>query len=332
MSNMREDDVSNSGWHPAFAPATVANVGPGFDVLGLALAESVGLGDRCSVRLSSGTGTNLVIENDGGKLPTTPSENVATVAARYLLDAAGWTGRLEVRLSKGLPLGSGLGSSAASAASCLRAVIKAYEVDSHASRSPLLSEWVVAAGREGERVAAGSPHPDNVVPALQGGFRLMFDTESGLVNESLPVPGWLRVVVAIPELQVKTADARAVMPEVVPMADAVSNMARVGLMVSALYRSDPIALSLAIKDRLHQPYREPLIRGYPYARELALKHNAIAVGISGSGPAVFAFTTEQAASIVGDAMVRGFARAGVSARFKWGAIQPARQTFLDTES
>ena len=201
-------DGNTEQWFEAFAPATVANVGPGFDILGLAIAESAGLGDWCRVRLTEGSGTTLSVEGDGGRLPTDPSENVATVAARHLLDAAGYVGRLEVHLKKGLPLGSGLGSSAASAAACLRAVIAAYHALPSQVQVPLREEWVLDAGRAGECLAAGSPHPDNVVPSLLGGFRLMFDHEDRLINEPLPIPGWLRVVVAIPE-RGRMADARS---------------------------------------------------------------------------------------------------------------------------
>jgi homoserine kinase len=324
MTNSTHDVDFRDQWFEAFAPATVANVGPGFDILGLAIAESVGLGDHCAVRLSAGSGTELSILGDGGKLPADPEMNVATVAARHLLSAANWHGKLEVRLTKGLPLGSGLGSSAASAAACLRAVVAAYSATQSSESIPIREEWVLAAGREGERLAAGSPHPDNVVPSLLGGFRLMFDTDAGFINESLPVPDWLRVVVAIPELEVRTADARAVMPAQVPMGDAVANAAHVGLLVSALFNGDKITLSRAIHDRLHQPYRVPLVRGFETARERALQRHAIAVGLSGSGPAVFAFATNETAPAVGTALVDGFAASGVKARTAHGPIEPSR--------
>jgi len=311
-------------WFEAFAPATVANVGPGFDILGLALTESTGLGDRCAVRLSEGSGTSIAVEGDEGRLPTDPALDVATGAARHLLDAAGWTGRLEVRLTKGLPLGSGLGSSAASAAACLRAVVAAYATTQASQSTPLREEWIIAAGREGERVAAGSPHPDNVVPSLMGGFRLMFDTDNGFVNELLPVPEWLRVVVAIPDLEVRTADARGVMPSVVPMADAIANAAHVGLLIASLFRAQESELKKAITDRLHQPYRIPLVHGFQQARAAALQQQAIAVGLSGSGPAVFAFARPETAAGVSRALVEGFRTAGVAARSAYGSIEPAR--------
>ncbi|MFT5429984.1 MAG: homoserine kinase, partial [Myxococcota bacterium] len=164
----RMNHSDDTSWHSAFAPATIANLGPGFDVLGLALHPELLLGDTCRVRLADHGEIRLTIEGDGGRLPTEPSENCASVVAKVLLEQAGRTDGLDIHLIKGLPLGSGLGSSAASSASAALATNLALG-------SPFARHELLDAGRAGEAVAAGTPHPDNVVPSLLGGILLMVE-------------------------------------------------------------------------------------------------------------------------------------------------------------
>lgn len=305
-------------WSSAFAPATVANLGPGFDVLGLALDPALGLGDTCRVRRSQTDGIRLTIEGDGGRLPTGPSENVASVAAAAVLRRIGATGQgLDIHLTKGLPLGSGLGSSAASAASAAIATNLALG-------SPLSRRELIDAGRAGEAIAAGTPHPDNVVPSLLGGLLLMVDEADGLRIVQLPVPPSLRVSVVIPELEVRTADARKVLPAAVPMADAIANIASMGLFVSGLYEGDLRRVGRGVQDRLHQPYRIPLVRGFHVAREAAEGVGALGVGMSGSGPAIFALADgDVSAARCGAAMAAAFESLGIGARWVAGGIAPA---------
>ncbi len=305
-------------WHRAFAPATVANLGPGYDILGLALDPALGLGDTCEVRLNDSDKITLHIEGDGGRLPTNPARNCASVAAQTVLTLAQSprpTG-LDIRLKKGLPLGSGLGSSAASAASAALATNAALG-------SPLTRLQLVEAGRAGERVAAGSPHPDNVAPSLMGGILLMVERPGGLQIVSLPIPDDLRLAVVIPDLKVRTADARAVLPAQVPLGDAVANAASIALCISALYDDDLSRLSLAIEDRLHQPYRKHLVRGYEAAYTAAMAAGALGAGLSGSGPAMFALTDgDDSADACGRAFVAAFAQNDVSARYVAARVAP----------
>ncbi len=301
-------------WHAAFAPATVANVGPGYDVLGLALHPDLELGDTCEVRLAPRGRMELTIDGDDGRLPTGPDDNVATVAARVVLETAGADTGLELRLHKGLPLGSGLGSSAASAAAAALATNAALG-------NPLSRAQLFAAGRAGEALAAGVPHPDNVVPALAGGFLILVDdTAAGLIWHRLPVPSELHVAIVIPELEVRTADARAVLPATVDRADAVSNLGRLGLLVSALYEGDLERLRHAVVDRLHQPFRTPLVRGYDAVADAGQRAGALGVGLSGSGPAIFAFASRSRASDVAHAMAAAFDAQGIGARAISGPI------------
>ncbi len=307
-------------WTTAFAPATVANLGPGFDILGLALDDALGLGDTCEVALQPAGQWSLEVTGDGGRLPTDPAQNAAAVVARAVLERAGVQAGLAMRLHKGLPLGSGLGSSAASAASAALAANAAIG-------APFTRRELVAQGRVGEALCAGSPHPDNVAPALLGGILLMApDPDAlpdGLQIVRLPVPERLRVAVVIPELEVRTADARAALPKHVPVADAVTTAAHVGLMVSALYEGDLARLGLGTRDVLHQPYRAPLVRGFVAARAAALASGALGVGLSGSGPAMFALADgDSAAHRAGEALVRSFAESGVVATWRAGRIAP----------
>jgi homoserine kinase len=336
------------GWQRAFAPATVANLGPGYDVLGLALDPALGLGDTCAVRLVPGDRVTVTVDGDGGRLSTNPAENCASVAAAAVLARVGARTGLELRLYKGLPLGSGLGSSAASSAAAALATNQALG-------APLTRRELVDCARAGEAVAAGTPHPDNVAPSLLGGLLLMVErvsegpVEGTLAPESaagaaasmpalepapaampaleivrLPVPDALRVAVVIPDLEVRTADARAAIPARVPVGDAVHNLGAIALFVSALYDGDLGRLGQGTRDRLHQPYRIPLMRGFDEARRAALAAGALGAGMSGSGPAMFALAAgDDAARACGEAFVSAFAALGIAARHVHGRVAPS---------
>ncbi len=340
---------ARDGWHRAFAPATVANLGPGYDVLGLALDPALGLGDTCAVRLTDDDRITIAVEGDGGRLSTEPAENCASVAAAAVLAAVGRRTGLEIRLHKGLPLGSGLGSSAASSVSAALATNLALG-------SPLARRALVDCARAGEAVAAGTPHPDNVAPSLLGGLLLMVERASegaaaptpavgmaalepldamsaleltraampALEIVRLPVPANLRVAVVIPDLEVRTADARAAIPPRIPVADAVHNLGAIALFVSALHDGDLIRLGQATRDRLHQPYRIPLMRGFHQARRAAMAAGALGAGLSGSGPAMFALADgDAAARTAGEALVASFASLGIAAYFMSGRVAPS---------
>jgi homoserine kinase len=339
----------SAGWQRAFAPATVANLGPGYDVLGLALDPALGLGDTCAVRRVDGEGISIVVDGDGGRLSTNPAENCASVAARAVLARAGVRTGLEIRLHKGLPLGSGLGSSAASSAAAALATNQALG-------TPLARRELVDCARAGEAVAAGTPHPDNVAPSLLGGLLLMVERVSeGAASAAaagmpaldraaagvpalepapagmpaieivrLPVPEALRVAVVIPDLEVRTADARAAIPPRVPVGDAVHNLGAIALFITALYDGDLARLGQGTRDRLHQPYREPLMRGFDEARRAVLAAGALGAGLSGSGPAMFALAAgDAAARACGEAFVSAFAALGIAARYVCGRVAPS---------
>lgn len=265
-------------WIDAFAPATVSNLGPGFDCLGLALR---GPGDRVRARLAEKPGVRIVgVEGDGGKLPREPERNTAGVAVTALLQRHAPGAGVELEVHKGLPLGSGLGSSGASACAALVAADAALGLG-------LAPTQLVDLAREGERVACGSPHPDNVAPAILGGVVLIPCT-SPLRVIPLPAPKDLWLAIYTPGCQVSTADARRVLPERVPLAAAVQHAARLGLLVHALHDGDLGLLGEAIVDEIVEPVRAQLIPGYLDAKAACQEAGAIACSISGSGPTTFA--------------------------------------------
>jgi len=294
----------------AAAAATVANLGPGFDVLGLCLE---GPRDTVTAELTA-SGEIEIVDITGppevvAQLSKKALENCAGVAAKHVIDAFAPGAGARLWLEKGLPLGSGLGSSAAS--SVAGAVAVAACID-----SMLPKEMLFPAVREGERLATGSPHPDNVAPCLFGGIVACVHGDGERVDVvTLPVPRGLTVVCVKPDFEVKTADARAVLPREVPMADAVRNLGMMAGLVKALTSGDFELLGRCLDDRLATPYRKRLIPGYEDAVEAALKANALGAGISGSGPALFALCADRDDALtVADAMVDAFERRHMGAR------------------
>jgi homoserine kinase len=293
-------------WVEAYAPATVSNLGPGFDCLGLAIH---GPGDTVRARRRDQPGVVMNrITGDGGRLPRESDRNTACVAVQALLD------RLELRslgveleLDKGLPLGSGLGSSGASACAALVASVAA--LDLHVG-----AETLIDAARVAEGVACGSPHPDNVAPAILGGIVLVASL-APLRVISLPVPERMLLVVYTPGCEVPTAQARAVLPKQVGMDAVVRQAARLGLLVHALHQNDLAMLGEAITDDLIEPARAGLIPGFLDAKAAALEAGALACTISGAGPTTLAITNEESrARALLDIIDEAFTHAGVPGR------------------
>ncbi len=270
-------------WVEAFAPATVSNLGPGFDCLGLALRER---GDIVRARKGEVPGVTILrIEGDGGRLPLDPGLNTASVAVKHLLDRFAPKASIELELKKGLPLGSGLGSSGASAAAAVVAADSALQLG-------LPHEALVEAARHAEGVACGTPHPDNVAPAIVGGVVLVPSLDP-LRLVSLPAPEGLWVTVYTPGCEVKTADARAVLPATVSVADCVAQAARLGMLVHALHLGDMQMLGEAVVDRVAEPHRARLIPGYVDAKAAACEAGALCCSISGAGPTTFALSEDE---------------------------------------
>jgi homoserine kinase len=291
----------------AFAPATVANVACGFDVLGLALEKP---GDTVAVELSEEPGVSIEIEGDEGRLSRDPEKNTATVAARTIFDRAAaspWRG-LRLSLRKGLPLASGLGSSAASAVAAALAV-------SDLLQRPLDSSEILAAAIEGERVVAGAGHADNAAACFYGGLVLVRSTDP-LDVVRLPVPVGLSVAVLRPHLEMSTRESREILGSAVPLQNAVQQWANVGAFVAGLYSGDLDLVSRALVDAIAEPIRSPRVPGFSEVKRAAVAAGALGSSLSGSGPSLFALCRDPAsASAVSIKMAEAFSEAAPG--LKW---------------
>lgn len=296
----------------AFAPATVANFGPGFDVLGVALREP---GDRVLIRRREGSGIELVsITGDGGRLPRDAASNTAGIAAAAVLKRAGVETRLEIEVEKGLPLGSGLGSSAASAAASAWAVNRLLG-------DPLGEVPLVEACLDAESAVSGR-HADNVAAAILGGVVLVRSVDP-LHVVRLPVPAGLALAVVTPEFELETRRARTVLPKEIALGSAVLNQANLAGLVAALHSGDLDLMSRCFEDRLATPFRAPLIPGAVAVMRAARHAGALGSGISGSGPTIFALCEgERAAARAAESMMDAFREAGHASSAAVSPISP----------
>ena len=258
-----------------FAPATVANLSCGFDVLGLCL-DSVG--DKMIISKKNKKGISIS-KIKGFDLPLNPLENAASVAAMALLKNIKIDYGFDIQIFKKIKPGSGIGSSAASSAG---AVVGINELIGN----PFTKTELIDFAREGERIACGSPIADNVTPAILGGFTLVKSTNP-LQVISLPSISELHVVILHPQIEVKTADARAVLPKKILLKDAVTQWANVGSLVSSLYTEDYDLFASSLQDVVVEPYRSKLIPFFKETKKITLQNGALGYGISGSGPSTF---------------------------------------------
>lgn len=261
-----------------FAPATVSNLNCGFDVLGFALDAP---GDTVEIELTNSGRLELVaITGDGGLLPVEPERNTATAVVRMFFDRLGTHHGARVWLHKGMPLNSGLGSSAASAVAALVAV-------NNLTGHPMRKEELLLLAMEGERLACGSAHADNVAPCLYGGLVLIRSYDPLEVIQ-LPVPEPLYSMVVHPHVHIPTREARAALPAEIPLKTAISQWANLAGFVSACYTNDKAILGRSMTDLVAEPVRSPHIPFFDAMKAEALNKDALAFGISGSGPTVFA--------------------------------------------
>lgn len=264
-----------------FAPATVANVVCGFDVLGFAVHEP---GDEVIMRLTGAPGVRITrITGDDGRLPLDAAKNTVSASVQHFLSHLGRTDLgVEIELHKKMPIGSGLGSSAASTVAGLFAINTLLG-------QPLSRAELVPFAMKGEELACGTGHADNVAPSILGGFVLIRSYDP-LDIIPLPTPEGLHCAIIFPEVDVPTRDARQMIRSKVLLKDAVTQWGNVAGLVSGLYRNDFDLIGRSMQDVLIEPTRSILIPDFYKMRELALEKGAIGFGISGSGPSVFAFT------------------------------------------
>jgi len=282
-----------------FAPATVGNVGPGFDILGLAVT---GMGDEVQASRTESRGVQL-LDPGHPELPTDPTRHTSAIAATEVLRCAGATDvGVSLTVTKGLALSGGQGGSAASAVAGAVAVNELLG-------GPLDERDLLRACLVAESAVAGR-HLDNVAPCLLGGCVLIESVETCTVHR-IPTPAALAVVLVHPDQALRTAEGRSVLPAMVSRETAVAQAARVAGLVAAFMSGDLTLLARSVDDQIAEPVRAPLLRGFVQAKAAALSAGALGCSISGSGPTAFAFARRETADAIGYAMRAAYMSAGV---------------------
>jgi homoserine kinase len=257
------------------APATMANLNCGFDAIGLAVDY---LSDEVIAEKTSEKGARI-ISVEGAELPLKSEENVITVAANSLLHKINADFGIDFKVKKLIRPGSGLGSSAASA------VIGAFAAN-YFSGEILPLKYLIPFAMEGEFLASGSYHADNIAPAMLGGITLISDY-TPLVTSNLPCPNDLYMVGVFQHVTIKTSDARAMVPHEMSTRSAIKQAASFATLISGLHTSDFDLIARSQVDRIAEPFRKNLIPNFDLLKETGMATGAIASGISGSGPSVF---------------------------------------------
>lgn len=260
------------------APGTVANIVCGYDVLGLALEQPC---DEVTVTLNGSGKVSLEITGDGGLLPSAIDRNVASAMVQRVLHLAGKKDLgAHVHLYKQMPLNSGMGSSSASTVAAL--VAMNHLMGEPYSRSELLPHAI-----EGERIACGNAHADNVAPALLGGVVLV-RSHHPLDAVALPYPDQLRLAVVHPQIDVPTSESRRILKSRISIPEATAQWGNVAGLVAGFCTGDLALIGRSMEDVIFEPVRSMLIPGFYEMKKMALDAGALGFGISGSGPSVFA--------------------------------------------
>jgi len=274
-----------------FAPASIGNVIVGFDVLGLAVKAP---GDEIILRKTENTGQVriLKIEGDNGKLSKEVLKNTAGIAVQSMLRNLNSNQGIDILLYKKLPLGSGLGSSAASAVAAVHACNELLG-------SPLSKTELLPFLLEAETYASGTGHLDNAAPCLLGGLVLV-KSINPIEVKNLPYPKDLKVVLIKPKIEILTKQARMLLRGQVEINNAVKQLSNLASFVSSVYENDVDEMRKSLKDHIAEPIRAQMIPGFDMIKQIALEENAIGCGISGSGPTIFSLceTKKQAEAIL----------------------------------
>jgi homoserine kinase len=282
----------------AFAPASVGNVAIGFDIMGFAVDA---LGDRVTVAHRSAPGVEIrAVRGTAGELPRAPGDNTAGQALLALLEALRPDFGFSLEIDKGIPLGAGLGGSAASA---VGAVVAANAL----LPRPLSRIELLPFAMAGEAVASGARHADNIAASLFGGLTLTVGIDHPRVKQ-IPVPAAIRAVIVHPHMFLATAKARAILKLSVELSDFVWQTAHLAGFISGCYTDDLDMIRVSFEDVVIEPQRAALIPGFADVRRGALEAGALGCSISGAGPSVFAWTLEPTVAAVRAAMQREFAR------------------------
>jgi homoserine kinase len=292
----------------AAAPCSTANLGPGYDVFGLALDA---LEDKVKVSRTSPGGGRITIKNSDQAIPSMPESNSAGLVVKKMMQDFEISDSTEIEVTKGVPSGYGVGSSAASAAAAAMAFNALYDLKIDKNR-------LVEYAAEGEVASAGIKHYDNVSASLLGGFVICRIASDRLQFTRLEPPKDLVLVVAVPWLEVpkkKTEVARSVLPKAVPLKDVVHNISGAATIVAGFALKDVETITRGIDDAIIESARKHLIPGYDSVKQNAISAGALAATISGAGPSMIAFLkTSKNAKMVAAAMAKGFKETGVESR------------------
>ncbi len=265
-----------------FAPATVANVGCGFDIMGFALEE---IGEEIIIRKTETAALTVLPVRGFEDIPTDPEKNVATVAVKAMLDRLSITQGFEFEFIKHIKPGSGLGTSASSSAGAV------FGVNEMLGR-PFEKKDLVEFAMEGEKLLSGKAHGDNVSPSLLGGFQLIRGYNPlDLVDVSFPEN--LYVTIVHPQVEIKTSEARKMLRTEIPMSEAVTQWGNVGGLVAGLYTSDFDLIGRSMQDVIVEPIRSKLIPKFDEVKSAALSVGGVGCSIAGSGPSIFAFSKDE---------------------------------------
>jgi homoserine kinase len=277
----------------AFAPASVSNVACGFDIMGFALDQP---GDTVTIRFSTSPGIQVkVVGRMSDTIPTDPAKNTAAAPVAALLSHNGTRTGVEIEIDKGVPVGGGIGSSAASA---VAAAVACNELlGMNLSREELLPFAV-----EGEKIASGAVHVDNLSPSLWGGFVLVRGYHPiDVVQIKAPQNLWCTVI--HPHIEIRTKESRELLPKQVPLPDLITQTGNAAGLVAGLLQEDYGLIGRSLQDVVAEPARKHTIPGFDAMKNAAIGAGALGCSISGSGPSLFALSTsEEIAAKVGKAM------------------------------
>ena len=274
-----------------FCPATIANLSCGFDVLGLCLETA---GDEMIIKKSNVKGVRIT-KIIGADLPLETERNVAGVAALAMLEYVDTEFGFDIEIYKNIKAGSGIGSSAASSAGAVFGINELLG-------KPFTRKELVLFAMQGEKLASGNAHADNVAPALLGGFTLV-RSSNPLDIIKIESPSELYATVVHPQIELKTSDARSVLKQNVSLKSAITQWGNVGGLIAGLYTKDYELIGRSLHDEIIEPLRSVLIPGFDLIKQTALENGALGSGISGSGPSIFALSKgKETAEKIGKAM------------------------------
>lgn len=265
-----------------FAPSTIANVGPGYDVFGLALEN---IGEELEMEITESKEINILPISNFPELPVDPDENVAGIVSKAMLEKLNLNHGLEISIYKNVKPGSGLGSSGCTAAATAFALNELLN-------KPFTNIELVEFAMLGEKAVSGKAHADNVAASLLGGFCIIKGYEP-LEVINIPYPGDIQIVVVHPQIEVKTSDSKSILKDEIPLQDVTTQIGNVSTLISGLITNNKDWIRMGMNDVIAEPARSILIPGFYEAKKIALENGALGSSISGSGPSIFAFCTSE---------------------------------------